>query len=520
MRAMSALPTSSPGHDAQPVVRFAPSPTGYLHIGGARTALFNWLYAKGRNGKFLLRIEDTDQDRNNPDAVRAILEGLTWLGLDWDGEPVSQFARADRHREIAEAMLSSGQAYRCYLTKSELDDMRASAEADKRPFTVLSPWRDRTLDQAPTDAAYAVRLKAPRHGETIVDDAVQGRVVFANKDLDDLIILRSDGNPTYNLAVVVDDHDMGVTHVIRGVDHLTNAARQAQIYSANGWSIPQFAHVPLIHGADGAKLSKRHGALGIEAYRAMGYLPDALRNYLVRLGWSHGDDEVIPTQQLVEWFDLPGIGRSAARMDLKKLEDLNAQYIRAAENAELLRRSQEYLQFYTEGFAPLASGHDPKVTRGDVALARGVLALLPNVSDGKALADRFESAGWDRFSLALPGLKDRAKTLPELIDGALYLVVARPLKIDDKAAKLLDDKGRVIIAALIPKLSAHTDWTSSALEVVVRNYADESGTKLGNVAQPLRAALTGRAVSPPVFDVMMILGRDETLARLADQTQQ
>ncbi len=508
---MNASPT------AGPVVRFAPSPTGYLHIGGARTALFNWLYAKGRGGKFLLRIEDTDQDRNNPDAVRAILDGLTWLELNWDGDVVSQFARADRHREIAYAMLAAGTAYRCYLTKTELDAMRASAEAEKRPFTVFSPWRDTPAEQAPVGAPFAIRLKAARDGETVVDDAVQGRVVYANKDLDDLIILRSDGNPTYNLAVVVDDHDMGVTHVVRGVDHLTNAARQAQIYAANSWPVPQFAHVPLIHGADGAKLSKRHGALGVEAYRAMGYLPAALRNYLVRLGWSHGDDEVIATPQLIEWFDLSGIGRSAARMDLKKLEDLNGQYIRAADNAELLRRSRELLELYTEAFAPLVAAHDPKVVRGDVALARNVLALIPGVADGQTLAAKFHSVGWEQFAAALPGLKERAKTLHELIDGALYLVMSRPLKIDEKAAKLLDPKGKDILAAVIPRLAAQTDWTPAALENVVRTYSDESGIKLGNVAQPLRAGLTGRAVSPPVFDVMAVLGRNETLSRLQDQ---
>ena len=501
----------------KPVVRFAPSPTGYLHIGGARTALFNWLYAKGRDGQFLLRIEDTDRERNNPAAVAAILDGLTWLELDWNGEAVSQFARAPRHREVAETMLAAGTAYRCYLTRDETDAMRALAEVEKRPLTMVSPWRDRPSSDAPKGAPFAVRLKSPREGETIVEDAVQGRVVFPNKDLDDLIILRSDGNATYNLAVVVDDHDMGVTHVIRGVDHLTNAARQAQIYAANAWTVPQFAHVPLIHGADGAKLSKRHGALGIEAYRSMGYLPAAVRNYLVRLGWSHGDDEIISTPQLIEWFDLPAIGRSAARMDLKKLEDLNGHYIRSASDAELLKRSQELLSLYIGGFAPLAADHDPKVMRGDVVLARNVLALLPGVPDGKSLADRFGKAGWEKFAAALPGLKERAKTLPELIDGALFLVTPRPLKLDDKAAKLLDSESKVAITALLGKLSASKDWTSAGLESVVRAYADETGAKLGKIAQPLRAALTGRSVSPPVFDVMSVLGHEETIARLRDQ---
>lgn len=500
-----------------PVVRFAPSPTGYLHIGGARTALFNWLYAKGRGGQFLLRIEDTDQDRNNPLAVAAILEGLTWLELDWNGEPVSQFSRAPRHREVAEAMLATGGAYRCYLTKAELDDMRAKAEADKRPLIVQSPWRDANPADAPKDAPFAIRLKAPRDGETLVRDAVQGDVSFPNKDLDDLIILRSDGNPTYNLAVVVDDHDMGITHVIRGVDHLTNAARQTQIYLANGWTLPQFAHVPLIHGADGAKLSKRHGALGIEAYREMGYLPEALRNYLVRLGWSHGDDEVIATPQLIEWFDLPAIGRSAARMDLKKLEDLNGQYIRAATDAQLLRRCQDLLALYMGNFAELSAAHDAKVNRGDVALARNTIALLPGVPDAKALAARFDAAGWNRFADAIPSLKERAKTLPELIDGALFLVMQRPLMIDDKAAKLLDADAKTALAALIPALADVPDWTASALEAAVRTYCEATDAKLGKIAQPLRAALTGRAVSPPVFDVMAVLGRTEALARLTDQ---
>ena len=508
--------TAAPQPSA-PVVRFAPSPTGYLHIGGARTALFNWLYARGRAGRFLLRIEDTDRERNNPEAVAAILDGLTWMELAWDGEAVSQFARAARHREVAESMLASGGAYRCYLTKDELDGMRAAAEAAKRPPTVVSPWRDRTPGDAPKGTPFAIRLKSPREGETVIDDAVQGRVVFPNKDLDDLIILRSDGNPTYNLAVVVDDHDMGVTHVIRGVDHLSNAARQAQIYAANGWPVPVFAHVPLIHGADGAKLSKRHGALGIEAYRSMGYLPAALRNYLVRLGWSHGDAEVIPTRQLIEWFDLPGIGRSAARMDVKKLEDLNGQYIRAAGNDELLARCRDLLEKYTGNFAALVAEHGPKVQRGDLALARTMLAMLPDVADGPALAAPFKTAGWDKFAAALPGLKERAKTLPEIIDGALFLVMSRPLKPDDKALKLLDDDAKAAIAALIPRLGATKEWTATGIEADVRAYCEENGAKLGKIAQPLRAALTGRAVSPPVFDVMAVLGRDETLARLQDQ---
>ncbi len=497
-----------------PVVRFAPSPTGYLHIGGARTALFNWLFAKRHGGKFLLRIEDTDRERNNPEAVAAILDGLTWLELDWEGEAVSQFARAARHKEVAESMLSSGGAYRCYLTRDELDAMRAEAEANKQPLVVKSPWRDRDPSTAPAGVPYTIRLRSPDGGDTVVEDAVQGRVVFPNKDLDDLIILRSDGTPTYNLAVVVDDHDMGVTHVVRGVDHLTNAARQTQIYAANGWTIPQFAHVPLIHGADGAKLSKRHGALGIEAYRSMGYLPAALRNYLVRLGWSHGDDEIIATPQLIEWFGLEAIGRSPARLDLKKLEDTNAHYIKTAASAELVTRCRDLLERYTGNFAALVAEHDQKLQRGDVNLARNVLALLPGVADGATLAERFSSAGWERFEALLPALRERAKTLPELIDGALFLVMQRPLSFDDKAQKQLDPAARVILSAVLPRLAGLDTFDAGTLEAAVRAYAEETATKLGSVAQPLRAALTGRTVSPPVFDVMAVLGREETLARL------
>jgi glutamyl-tRNA synthetase len=516
------MTTTAPAHPraaseaAQVVVRFAPSPTGYLHIGGARTALFNWLYAQRHGGKFLLRIEDTDRERNNEAAVAAILDGLSWLGLQWDGDVVSQFSRAARHREVAQSMLASGGAYRCYLTKDELDAMRAEAEATKRQSVIQSPWRDRSPDEAPKGAPYAIRLKAPRDGETVIDDQVQGVVTFPNKDLDDLIILRSDGNPTYNLAVVVDDHDMGITHVVRGVDHLTNAARQVQIYAANGWPIPAFAHVPLIHGADGAKLSKRHGALGVEAYREMGYLPEALRNYLVRLGWSHGDDEVIPTSQLIAWFDLPGIGRSAARMDLKKLDDLNAHYLRAAPDADLVQRSKDLLH-YTGAFTTLAAAHDAKVNRGDVNLARAMIAFLPGVPDGPALDKRFDLVGWDQFAASLPSLRERARTLPDLIDGALFLITQRPLILDERAAKLLDTESKAHIGALIPQLAAVTDWTAATLEQAVRIYAETHGAKLGKVAQPLRAALTGRTVSPPVFDMMVLLGRTESLARLQDQ---
>ena len=468
------------------VVRFAPSPTGYLHIGGARTALFNWLYAKAKGGKFLLRIEDTDRERNNEAAVAAILDGLKWLELDWDGEAVSQFSRVARHREVVEEMLKRGRAYRCYSSPSEIEAAREAAKAEGRPQIFLSPWRDRPESEAPAGVKPAIRLKAPREGETVVEDRVQGTVRFPNKDLDDLIILRSDGTPTYNLAVVVDDHDMGVTHIIRGVDHLTNAARQSQIYAAMDWPIPQFAHVPLIHGPDGAKLSKRHGAQGVEEYRAMGYLPVALRNYLVRLGWAHGNDEIMSTAELVAWFDLDGIGKSPARFDFKKLEDLNGHYIRQADTPELMRR---------------------------------IADILPTIEGGSEIAAWLDNGGRAKLELLMPQLKERAKTLPELIDGARFLFQARPLRLDDKASKLIDDDARASLRLLIPRLAAVATWEASGLEAAVRAFAEETGAKLGKVAQPLRAALTGRSVSPPVFDVMAVLGREEALARLEDQAK-
>jgi glutamyl-tRNA synthetase len=513
----TAASASSPPATMAPVVRFAPSPTGYLHIGGARTALFNWLYAKRHGGQFLLRIEDTDRERNNPEAVAAILDGLSWLELQWDGEAVSQFARAVRHKEVAEAMLATGGAYKCFLTKDETDAMRAEAEAKKQPLVVKSPWRTKAPSEAPAGAPYTIRLKSPDDGETVVEDVVQGRVAFPNKDLDDLIILRSDGTPTYNLAVVVDDHDMGVTHIVRGVDHLTNAARQSQIYAANGWTIPRFAHVPLIHGSDGAKLSKRHGALGIEAYRSMGYLPAALRNYLVRLGWSHGDDEIIETPQLIAWFDLDAIGRSPARLDLKKLEDTNAYYVRTTPAPELIGRVRDLLERYTGSYETLVAETDPKVQRGDVNLARNVLALMPGVADGPALAARFEAVGWDKVEALLPAVRERAKTLPDIVDGALFLAMSRPMPFDDKATKqLADPAAQATLAALVPKLAALAEWSAPALEAAVRTFVEETGAKLGAVAQPLRAAITGRTVSPPVFDCMAVLGRNESLARLGD----
>jgi len=468
------------------ITRFAPSPTGYLHIGGARTALFNWLYSKAKGGEFKLRIEDTDRKRSTPEAIDAILEGLKWLGLDWDGDPVYQFARAQRHKEVAEALLACGSAYYCFTTPEELDAMREKARAEGRPPIYDRRWRERDPKEAPEDVKPVVRFKAPIEGETMVDDLVQGRVVFQNENLDDLVILRGDGTPTYNLSVVVDDHDMGLTHIVRGVDHLTNAARQSLIYKAMGWTIPQFAHVPLIHGPDGAKLSKRHGALGIEAYRDMGYLPAAMRNYLVRLGWSHGDDEIFSSQQMINWFDLADIGKSAARFDFKKLADLNGHYIRGSSDEELV-------------------GH--------------IKVLLPHIEGGPALIAAHEADNWARLTAAMPGLKERAKTLLELMDNAAFLTATRPLELDAKAGKLLDDGARQMLGNLCAAFENVSDWSSEALETAVRDFAGENDLKLGKVAQPLRAALTGRTVSPPIFDVMAVLGRTETLLRLRDATQ-
>jgi glutamyl-tRNA synthetase len=467
------------------ITRFAPSPTGYLHIGGARTALFNWLYARHTGGKFLLRIEDTDRERSTQAAVAAILDGLRWLGLEWDGEPIHQFARAARHREAAEELLAAGRAYRCYASQQELADMREAARQAGRSKLYDGRWRDREPSEAPPGVKPVVRLKAPTEGETVIEDRVQGRVVWQNADLDDLVLLRSDGTPTYMLAVVVDDHDMGITHIIRGVDHLTNAARQKHIYEALGWDVPAMAHIPLIHGPDGAKLSKRHGALGVEAYRAMGFLPAALRNYLARLGWSHGDDEIFSTEQAVAWFDIDDINKASARLDPAKMADVNAHYIRQASDRELLERTKQY---------------------------------LPELENGAALTAAFAGVGWDRLLAALPVLKPRAKTLKDIVDGASYLIASRPLALDDKATRLLSSEARAVLAGLLPQLEALSKWEAAALEAAVRSFAEARGEKLGNIAQPLRAALTGRTVSPPVFDVMAALGRKETLARIADQT--
>lgn len=466
------------------ITRFAPSPTGFLHIGGARTALFNWLYARHTGGKMLLRIEDTDRERSTDAAIEAIIDGLKWLGLDWDGDVIFQFARAARHKEVAESLLASGGAYYCYATPQELEEMREAARREGKPMRYDGRWRDRDPKEAPAGLKPVIRLRAPTEGETVVNDEVQGRVVWDNKNLDDLVLLRSDGTPTYMLAVVVDDHDMGVTHIIRGDDHLTNAARQTQIYQGLGWSVPSMSHIPLIHGPDGAKLSKRHGALGVEAYHEMGYRPPALRNYLVRLGWASGDQEIFSTDEMVKAFDLKGIGRSPSRFDFAKLENLNGIYIRQASDEELVNEIE---------------------------------ALLPLVGDKIGAPKILSPELRAKFVAAMPGLKERAKTLVELIQSAYYLYAARPLQIEDKARALLDESGRAKIAAIHPQLSALNDWTNVGAETVVRRYAEESGLKLGQAAQPLRAALTGRATSPGLFDVMAVLGREETLARLVDQ---
>ena len=464
--------------DSRPVVtRFAPSPTGYLHIGGARTALFNWLYARGRDGRFLLRIEDTDRARSTPEATEAILQGLRWLGLDWDGTPVSQFEGRERHAEIARAMLENGTAYKCFSTAEEIEAFREQARAEGRSTLFLSPWRDADPASLP-DGPHAIRLKAPRDGETVVRDAVQGDVTFGNAQLDDMVLLRSDGTPTYMLAVVVDDHDMGVTHVIRGDDHLTNAARQIQIYQAMGWDIPVFAHIPLIHGPDGKKLSKRHGAVGLHEYAAMGYPAAAMRNYLARLGWSHGDDELFDDVQARAWFDLDGIGKAPARLDFKKLEHVSGWHIARMEDDALLDE--------IAGFRA-AAGAEP-------LSERQIARLRP----------------------ALGALKAKAKTLPALLDQAHFALVDRPVQVEEKAASALDTVSRGILKELTAAVQ-NASWGRDELEAAAKQVGESHGLGLGKVAAPIRAALAGRSSTPSVFDMMLALGRDETLARLQDQ---
>ncbi|MDA9437491.1 glutamate--tRNA ligase [Bradyrhizobium sp. CCBAU 51627] len=467
------------------VTRFAPSPTGFLHIGGARTALFNWLYAKKHGGKMLLRIEDTDRERSTEAAIGAILDGLKWLELSWDGEVIYQFSRAARHREVAEQLLADGKAYRCYATAEELATMREKARAEGRTRLYDGMWRDRDPATAPSDVKPTIRLRAPQTGETVIEDLVQGRVVWQNENLDDLVLLRGDGNPTYMLAVVVDDHDMGVTHVIRGDDHLINAARQKQIYDAMGWALPSMSHIPLIHGPDGSKLSKRHGALGVDAYRAMGYLPAALRNYLVRLGWSHGDQEIFSTEEMIAAFDLASVGRAAARFDFAKLENLNGHYIRHADDQSLVKMFEDVLDH-------VVSARDE------------IKAKLNDTTRAQLLK-------------AMPALKERAKTLLELIDGAHFIFADRPLQLDPKAAALLTPENRKLIGQLHCALENVETWSGVSTEAALRAFAEENSLKLGAVAQPLRAALTGRTTSPGIFEVLDVLGRQESLGRLKDQ---
>ncbi len=467
------------------ITRFAPSPTGFLHIGGARTALFNWLYARRNGGSMLLRIEDTDRERSTAAAIEAILDGLRWLGLDWDGEVVYQAQRAERHKQVAQQMLDTGKAYHCYATPAELEEMREAARRDKRPPRYDGRWRDRDPSEAPPGIKPVLRLRAPLDGQTVLDDQVQGRVTWANKDLDDRVLVRSDGTPMYMLAVVVDDHDMGITHIIRGDDHLTNSASQIHIDEALGWPVPTMAHIPMIHGSDGSKLSKRHGALGIEAYRAMGFLPEALRNYLLRLGWSQGDREFFSTPDMIEAFGLAGVGRSPSRFDFVKLENMNGHYLRQTDNRKLVDTLVATLPYLPEG--PRAA------------------AALDETMEAKLLA-------------AMPGLKERAKTLVELLDGAQFLFATRPLALDAKAEDILDKGGRAVLAGLLPALQGLEHWTAAEIEAVVRSYAETSGLKLGQAAQPLRAAATGRATSPGIFDVLQVLGRDESLGRLRDQS--
>ncbi len=465
------------------VTRFAPSPTGFLHIGGARTALFNWLYARKHGGKMLLRIEDTDRERSTKAAIDAILDGLTWLELGWDGEVIYQFSRAARHREVAEQLLASGRAYRCYATPEELQKMRDKARAEGRTRLYDGMWRDRDPSQAPDGMKPTIRLRAPLTGETVIEDQVQGRVVWQNENLDDLVLLRGDGTPTYMLAVVVDDHDMGVTHIIRGDDHLINAARQKQIYDALDWAIPSMSHIPLIHGPDGSKLSKRHGALGVDAYRAMGYLPAALRNYLVRLGWSHGDQEIFSTEEMIAAFDLPAIGRSAARFDFAKLENLNGYYIRHTDDQALVKMFEDVLDY------------------------------VPN---GAAVKPKLNEVTRAQLLKAMPSLKERAKTLIELIDGAYFIFADRPLQVEPKAQNLLTPENRELIGRLRAALEAVEPWSAETTEAAMRGFAEENNLKLGAVAQPLRVALTGKTTSPGIFEVLSVLGRTESLARLAD----
>jgi glutamyl-tRNA synthetase len=460
------------------VTRFAPSPTGFLHIGGARTALFNWLFSRHHGGRFLLRIEDTDRARSTEPAIAAIFDGLKWLGLNWDGEAIFQSTRVAQHVAAARRLLAEGKAYLCFATPEELEEIRAVAKAEGRPWRYDGRWRNRDPATAPAGVRPVIRFRAPREGATVIKDEVQGEIRVENAELDDLVLLRSDGTPTYNLAVVIDDHEMAVTHVIRGHDHLTNTFRQSQLYQALGLSVPTFAHIPLIHGADGAKLSKRHGALGVDAYREMGFLPAAMRNYLLRLGWSHGDDELISTEQAIAWFDLVNVGRSPSRFDFAKLEHLNGLYLRAANDRDLLESCAALLE--------------------------------------QRLGRSLTTTERHRIETLMPTVKIRAKTVAELADMTQFLVEPRPLAPDASAEKLLDAEASPLLVAVAERLGTLAAFDTTETEAAVRSYAEANGLKLGKVAQPLRAALTGRSVSPPVFDVLGALGRAESLARLRD----
>jgi glutamyl-tRNA synthetase len=460
------------------ITRFAPSPTGYLHIGGARTALFNWLFARHHGGQFLLRIEDTDRVRSTQQAVDAILDGLSWLGLTWDSNPIYQFSRQSRHGEIAHNLLKEGKAYYCYASPEELEMMRETQKKNGLPMRYDGRWRHKSPSEAPKGVAPVIRLKAPQEGTTTIHDQVKGDITVDNQQLDDMILLRADGSPTYMLAVVVDDHDMGITHVIRGDDHLTNSFRQIQLYQACNWSLPTFAHIPLIYGSDGTKLSKRHGALGIEAYRDMGFLPETMRNYLLRLGWGHGDDEIISTEKAIEWFDIKGIGTSPSRFDLTKLTSLNGHYMKQRSNIQLVQLIQTHIEKSLN------------------------ITLLE-----KQLVD---------LEKAMPSLKERSKNLAELAESALFFVKKRPLILDDLAKKILDEASLNILAKFIQNLDQLENWNKHILEEETQKFTNMNDLKLGKLAQPLRAALCGTSTSPPIFDVMDVLGKDETLGRIKD----
>jgi glutamyl-tRNA synthetase len=458
------------------VTRFAPSPTGMLHIGGARTALFNWLFSRHHGGQFLLRVEDTDRERSTDDAVEAIFEGLRWLGLDWDQDPVFQSRNQARHQDVAAQLLAEGKAYHCYASPEELSEMREAAIATGKPMLHDGRWRDRDPSKAPDGVKPVIRFRAPDQGETVIDDQVQGNVTFDASQLDDMILVRSNGTPTYMLAVVVDDHDMKITHVIRGVDHLTNAARQAQLFMALGWDVPVFAHIPLIHGPDGAKLSKRHGALAAQAYRDQGFLPEAMRNYLARLGWAHGDDEIFATDQMIEWFGLDAVGKSPARFDMDKLRSLNGTYIQQATDARLI------------ALILPALGGDSEISAAKLA----------------------------RVTALMPELKKRAKDTPELTEKAKFLVMDRPIEMVPKAAKLLKEDAPALLGKILNQLKTLENWSSETLENCVKEFAETENLKLRSIAQPLRAALTGSNASPGIFDVLAVLGREESLGRIED----